>query len=212
MDFEALNVEELAREAVEEAVAGLEGGPIPSGSYPVALRNDVAAEILAAFTGAFSADAALKRACPLLKGREGEMIAAPCLTLMDDPLLAGGLASTPFDGEGVAHFANAVIREGRLNTLLHNRKTARKQGCATTGNAARGSYSGSVQVGPTNFFFAPGPGDRQALLAQMDRGLLITQVQGLHSGANPVTGDFSLGARASGWKKGKRRSRSQGSR
>ena len=131
------------------------------------------------------------------------MIAAPCLTLMDDPLLAGGLASTPFDGEGVAHFANAVIREGRLNTLLHNRKTARKQGCATTGNAARGSYSGSVQVGPTNFFFAPGPGDRQALLAQMDRGLLITQVQGLHSGANPVTGDFSLGARGFRVEKGK---------
>ncbi|HIS00328.1 MAG TPA: TldD/PmbA family protein [Candidatus Excrementavichristensenella intestinipullorum] len=202
MDFEALNVEELAREAVEEAVAGLEGGPIPSGSYPVALRNDVAAEILAAFTGAFSADAAQK-GLSLLKGREGEMIAAPCLTLMDDPLLAGGLASTPFDGEGVAHFANAVIREGRLNTLLHNRKTARKQGCATTGNAARGSYSGSVQVGPTNFFFAPGPGDRQALLAQMDRGLLITQVQGLHSGANPVTGDFSLGARGFRVEKGK---------
>ncbi len=202
MDFEALDVEELARATVEEAAAGLEGGPIPSGSYPVALRNDVAAEILAAFTGAFSADAAQK-GLSLLQGREGEMIAAPCLTLMDDPLLAGGLASTPFDGEGVAHFANAVIQEGRLNTLLHNRKTAAKQGCATTGNAARGSYSGTVTVGPTNFFFAPGQSSREELLIQMDRGLLITQVQGLHSGANPVTGDFSLGARGFRIEKGK---------
>ena len=73
----------------------------------------------------------------LLNGREGEAIAAPCVTLMDDPLLPGGFSSYPFDDEGVACRTKAVVEAGVLKTLLHNRKTAKKQGIASTGNAAR---------------------------------------------------------------------------
>lgn len=193
-DFAALDVERLAREAVDEAVAGLKGTAVASGSYPVAMRNDAAASMLRTFAGVFSAESAQK-GLSLLKGREGEAIAAPCLTLMDDPLRPGGFASAPFDDEGVACFAKSVIQEGRLNTLLHNRKTALKQGAVTTGNAARGAYGGPVGISPSNFFFAPGAVSREGLLSQMGEGLLITELQGLHAGANAVTGDFSLGAK-----------------
>ena len=92
----------------------------------------------------------------LLEGREGENIAAPCVTLMDDPLLPGGFASAPFDGEGSACRTKAVIENGVLKTLLHSRKTAQKAGTVSTGNAHR-SVSSPVQVAPTNFFFLPHP-------------------------------------------------------
>ena len=83
---------------------GLAAASVPSGSYRVLLKNDVAAQMLRTFSGVFSADRAQK-GLSLLKGREGEKIAAKCLTIVDDPHLPGQAASTPFDGEGVPTFA-----------------------------------------------------------------------------------------------------------
>ena len=126
---------------------------------------------------AVSAENAQKK-LSLLAGREGETIAASCVTLMDDPLLPGGFASAPFDGEGSACRTKAVIENGVLKTLLHSR---------------------------SNFFFRPGEKDLDSLLADMGEGLLITELGGLHAGANPVSGDFSLiakGFRVAGGKQG----------
>ncbi len=121
---------------------------------------------------------------------------------MDDPLLPGGFASAAFDGEGSACRTKAVIENGVLKTLLHNRKTARKAGTESTGNARR-SVSSPVQVAPTNFFFTPGEKDLAGLLADMGEGLLITELGGLHAGANPISGDFSLIAKGFRVKDGK---------
>ena len=82
-----------------------------------------------------------------------------------------------------------------LKTLLHNLKTANKQGVTTTGNASRSSVGGKVTVAPTNFFIRPGEASFDALLAEVGEGVLITGIMGMHSGANGVSGDFSLGAR-----------------
>jgi len=84
-----------------------------------------------------------------------------------------------------------VIENGILKTLLHSRKTARKAGTESTGNARR-SVSSPVRVAPTNFFFRPGEKSLETLLLEMGEGLLITELSGLHAGANPVSGDFSL--------------------
>ena len=188
--FRRLDPGRIGRDAAAETVARLNASPVESGVYRVVFRRDAMRSLLRTFSGIFSAENAQKK-LSLLNGREGETVAAPCVTLMDDPLLPGGFATAPFDGEGSACFTKAVIENGVLKTLLHNRKTARKAGTVSTGNARR-SVSSPVTVAPTNFFFRPGKKDPDTLLAEMGEGLLITELGGLHSGANPVSGDFSL--------------------
>lgn len=111
---------------------------------------------------------------------------------MDDPLLKGGLATCPFDDEGVASRTKAVIENGKLTTLLHNLKTARKAGVQSTGNASKAGYTAPIEVSPSNFFFKPGEKTLDEMMADIGNGLVITEVSGLHAGANVVSGDFSL--------------------
>lgn len=167
---------------------------MPSGEYLVVIRADAMADLLHTFAGIFSADSAQK-GTSLLKGREGDAIAADCVTIVDDPHLAGSVSSQPFDGEGVPTFRKEIVKAGTLTTLLHNLKTAHKQGVGTTANASRASYGAPVGVSPSNFFLQPGAGDLAELLSDAEGGLLITDLQGLHSGANEISGDFSLGAK-----------------
>ena len=179
---------------MKEAVDGLSAASVPSGSYRVLLKNDVAAKMLRVFSGVFSADRAQK-GLSLLKGREGEKIAAECLTIVDDPHLPGQAASTPFDGEGVPTFRKEVVSGGVLKTLLHNLKTAKKQGVSTTANACRGGYGSPVGVAPSNFCVQPSNLAFEDMLDLLGDGLLITDLQGWHAGADAVSGDFSLPAR-----------------
>lgn len=189
-----VDLEAVAKAAVSEAVGGLGGAPVESGKYRVLLRRDVAGVMLRTFAGIFSADNA-QRGLSRLKGKEGEAIAADCVTIMDDPLRPDSPSSAPFDGEGVATWAKPIVENGRLNTLLHNLKTAKKQGVTTTANACRSSYAAPVGIAPTNFFFVPSEQDFDALLSELGDGLLITDLQGMHAGANAITGDFSLAAK-----------------
>lgn len=188
-----INLQAVAAEASAKAVAGLDAAPIESGAMRVMFDPEAAADMLETFSGIFSADAAQK-GLSLLKGREGEMIASECVTILDDPHRAGSIASQPFDGEGVATSVKKIVENGKLTTLLHNLKTAHKQGVTTTGNAARG-YSSTVGIAPTNFYFQPSDLSFDEMLARLGNGLVITEVQGLHAGANAVSGDFSLSAK-----------------
>ena len=201
--FEELNAEAIARDAVEEALFMLHASPVPSGTYRAVIDAKCMPDLLGVFAGVFSAESAQK-GMSLLAGKEGEMIASEIVTLMDDPLLPGGLASQPFDAEGVATKTKAVIEKGKLTTLLHNLKTARKAGVKTTGNAAKAGYAGAVNVSPSNFFIAPGQKTQAELLTDLGDGLVITEVSGLHAGANPISGDFSLIAQGYTVKDGKK--------
>lgn len=194
MDPAEIDLQAVAAAAAQEALDGLNAAPVPSGTYRVVLRSDVAATMLATFSGIFSAESA-QRGLSRLKGREGESIAAGCVSIIDNPHLAGSASSTPFDGEGVATRVKRVVDQGRLNTLLHNLKTAHKQGVETTANASRASYAATVGVAPSNFYFEPSSHTLAQLLADAGDGLLITNLMGMHSGANSITGDFSLAAR-----------------
>ncbi len=198
----APDFDKLAREASGEALDFLAASPVTSGSFPMVLRASAALDLLAAFAGAFSADEA-QRGLSKLAGREGDAVAAPILTLMDDPLNPLGFAAAPFDGEGVPARAKKIIDGGRLTTLMHNLKTAAKAGVTSTGNAARG-YSSPITVAPTNFYFEPSDEPLSALLTRAEGGLLITELMGLHSGANAVSGDFSLSAKGYRIEGGKR--------
>ena len=191
MGAQANDIEGCAREAVREALDKLHALPVPSGSYRVALRNDAAADLIAAFSGVFSAEQAQK-GCSLLAGREGETVAASCVTLLDDPF--DPVAPRAFDGEGTPCRTKAIIENGVLKTLLHNLKTAAKAGVTTTGNASRASAASGVDVSPAVLRLLPGDEDFDALLRRLGDGLLITELQGLHAGVNAISGDFSLKA------------------
>ena len=183
-----LDPEELGREAAADTVAQLHAEPVASGEYRIIFRHDAMQSLLQTFSGIFSAENAQQK-MSLLAGREGEEIASPLVSITDDPLRRGGLATSAFDGEGSATFRKAVVEKGVLKTLLHNRKTARKQGVKTTGNARR---AGGMHVAPSNFYIEPGTQTLAELMQEMGDGLLITDVSGLHAGANPISGDFSL--------------------
>ena len=179
----------VADGCAQDALEKLGAGRMKSGSYPVVIRNNAMADLLSTFCGVFSADNAQK-GMSLLAGKEGQTIASACVTLVDDPLMPWGLGSCPFDREGAATRCKNVIENGVLTTLLHNRKTARKAGVTTTGNAA-----GSGRVSPSNLYIAAGTDSCDSLLEAMGDGLFLTEVSGLHAGANPISGDFSLLAR-----------------
>ncbi|MBQ8555005.1 MAG: TldD/PmbA family protein [Clostridia bacterium] len=187
--FADLDPVAIGRKAVEETVCQLGGSPVPGGEYRIIMRFDAMQSLLQTFAGIFSAEN-VQQNLSLLKDKEGEKIASDVVTLMDDPLLPGGFGSQRFDGEGSASRTKAVIDQGVLTTLLHSRKTARKQGVQSTGNAHRAN--GAIRVAPTNFFFKPGEKDLAALMADVGEGLVITDLAGLHSGANATSGDFSL--------------------
>ena len=197
-DFSKLSSDKIAKDAVEEALFYLHASPVPSGNYRVIIDNHCMPDLMGAFGSVFSAEAAQK-GMSLLAGQEGQMVAAECVTLMDDPHMAGGLASGGFDAEGVATYTKAVIENGKLNTLLHNLKTARKAGVKSTGNA-------TIDIAPTNFYFKPGEKSLEEMMADVGEGLVITEVSGLHAGANAISGDFSLlskGYTIEGGKKGR---------
>jgi len=192
--FSDFDPRSLAQEAVEKALAYIGADSVPSGKYRVALRYDAATDLLATFSDIFSADNAQK-GLSLLKGKVGQVIASEKVTIIDDPLMEGGLCSASFDDEGVATYTKAVIEKGKLMTLLHNLKTAKKDGVKTTGNGSKASYASPVDISPFNFYIKPGEKSYEEMLACLDKGLLITELQGMHSGANTVSGDFSLAAK-----------------
>jgi len=125
-----------------------------------------------------------------LAGKEGEIVASELITIVDDPLLAYNPAA--FDDEGTPSVCKNVVEKGRLNTYLHNLKTAKKAGVKSTSNGGRGSAGSPVGVRPTNFFIQAGDKTFDELVKELDCGLIITDFSGMHAGVNPISGKFSL--------------------
>ena len=193
-NMDEFNVKELARESVEESLAYFGAESVKTGKYRVLFKNSVSGELLQTFAGIFSADNAQK-GLSLLKGKVGETIGSENLTIVDNPFLKGSLCSTPFDAEGVATYCKNIVEKGQLKTLLHNLKTAYKDGVGTTGNASKASYTSPIMVAPTTLYVEVGDKSYEEMIKALGNGIIITEVQGTHSGANPVSGDFSLAAK-----------------
>jgi len=194
-DFSVLTDKEklsaLPKTVTEEAMATLGATEIASGKYDVILSGKQMRAMLSAFASAFSGKNA-QLGLSLLKGKEGERIAADCVTMIDDPMYAGAPMQIPFDGEGVATYRKAVVENGVLMTLLYDLSTAKRAGVTTTGNGQRGSYSDPVSIVPYHFYLAPGKETEDELIKKLGNGLYITELKGLHAGANAVTGDYSI--------------------
>ncbi|MBI3092409.1 MAG: TldD/PmbA family protein [Candidatus Tectomicrobia bacterium] len=196
-----LSAREVARLAAEESVRRLDAKAVKSGAYPLLFDPRTARSLLATFAGIFSAKR-IQEGLSLLKGRLGETIAASGLVLRDNALLPGGFATRPFDAEGVPSRNTVLIKDGVLQNVLHNAYTADKDGTQSTGNAARPSVKSAVEVAPSNLYLERGHQRREQLLGQAAKGILVVQLDGLHSGANPVSGDFSLAAHGYYFEKG----------
>lgn len=185
------DLKEIAEKAVEDSVSQIGAGGVDSGRYTVVFSGKTMATLLAAYSPVFSAEA-VQKGMSLLKDKEGTEIASELITIVDDPMYKDSCVKRTFDGEGVAAYAKNVVEKGRLNTLLHNLKTAANAGVKSTGNASKASYAAVVGISPFTFYIRPVEGTREDLFAEAADGIYITEVTGLHAGANAVTGDFSL--------------------
>ena len=175
--------DKIAKMGVDEALSKIGGTSIASGNYKVIINNEAMVSLLSTFAGIFSGDA-VQKGLSLLKDKEGEIIAADIVNLVDDPHLEDGLASVSFDDEGVATLKTYLIKNGKLNSLLHNLKTANKAGVKSTGNGFKSSYASPISVSPTNFYIEPGINSLEEMTKKINKGLIITDFAGLHSGAN----------------------------
>jgi PmbA protein len=188
-----LDPEAIGGEAAERALALVGARQPASRRCPVVLDAFVAASFIGFIGSMLSADA-VQRGRSLFADREGDEIAATVLALSDDATDPAGPSSSPFDGEGSPTRRTPLIEDGRLLTFLFDARTARKAGRSTTGNASRGSYRTPPSVGTSNLTVQPGSERLEDLFGEAGDGLYVTEVAGLHSGVNPVSGTFSVGA------------------
>lgn len=189
--LERVSLEDLARQAVEKTLQKIDAEVVSTGAYEVIIDGDAMGAIFEAFTPTFQADL-VQKGMSLLKGKEGEKIAADCVTVLDDPFYQDSMVKAPFDAEGTATYTKTVIEEGVLKTLLYDQKAAAEAGKATTGNASKAGYASPVQISPYTFYIKPGKDTLDELMAEVGQGVYVTEVTGLHAGTNALTGDFSI--------------------
>ena len=183
----------LAEQATDKARAKLGAAGLPSGSMDCIISARQMRALLGAFFSMFSAKW-VQHGMSLLAGKVGEKIAADCVVITDDPRRAECPVQTSFDGEGVATYRKSVIEGGVLKTYLYDLTTAKKDGVVSTGNGQRGSYTSPVSIAPYCFCLEAGNKTLDELFSAVGDGVYITELKGIHAGADAVTGDFSLEA------------------
>jgi PmbA protein len=188
-----LDPEAIGREAAGRASEMIGARKPPSRACPVVLDPTVAASFVGLLGKALGADAVQRGRSPLA-GRLGEEVAGEAFVLCDDGLDPEGFAASPIDAEGTPRQRTALIEGGRLRAYLHNAYTARRGGASSTGNAGRSGYRAPPAVAASNLIVDPGTASFDRLLGEAGDGVLVNDVAGLHSGVNPVSGVFSVGA------------------
>ncbi len=190
--FADLDVDRVAAMAAERSTRLLGATQPATRRIPVVLDPMVTASVLSLIGSALSGEAVLKGRS-MFAGRVGEAIAAVGVTIADDPTNAEAFGASPVDGEGIPTRATTLVRDGQLLGFLHNLFTARRSGATTTGSAVRG-YGSTPGVGARALHLRPGTRSVEEVLAAVPEALYVQSVSGLHSGTNPVSGDFSVGA------------------
>jgi PmbA protein len=191
--FADLDVDVAASDAAERAVRLLGATQPRSTRLPVVLDPLVTRSLLAIIGGALSGEAIVKGRS-MFVGRFRERVGASHVTLVDDPTDAAAFGASSHDAEGVPTRRVPLIVEGVLEGVLHNVSTARRAGTTTTGSAVRGGYSSAPGTGARALTLAPGRLSPEEIYATVGDALYVQSVSGLHSGTNPVSGDFSVGA------------------
>lgn len=192
-NLEEIDLAVLAKEAVAAAEENFGGQSYKSGQYPVVIENECFASLLMALSSAFSAES-VQKGLSLLQGKLGHRIASDHFSLYTDSLHPASPSPNNFDDEGVARQNLCLVDKGVLKSYLHTLETAQKAGTPPTGTASR-SYKSKANPGADFFYLLEGEQSFDQLLGQVGEGVLITELQGLHSGLDPISGDFSLSAK-----------------
>ena len=187
-----LDPERAVADGVGRAVRLLGAVKPPSRRVTVVLDPEVTAELLSILGGTLSGDAVLKGRS-LFAGREEEAVAAGPVTLLSDPTDPGAFGAGHVDGEGLARRRVPLIEGGTLRGFLYDTASGRRAGRPSTGSASR-TYSSTPGVGAPALTLTPGTRSQAELVAAVGDGVYVQEVSGLHSGVNPVSGDFSVGA------------------
>jgi PmbA protein len=188
-----LDLAVAAGDAVSRAVRLLGATKPASRRVTVVLTPFVTAQFLSIIGSTLSGESLVKGRS-LFRDRLGEQVASDTVTLVDDPTNPLAYTATDVDGEGLAARRNVLIDGGVLAKFVHSSYSARRAKTVSTGNAVRGGYASSTGTGCLALQLQPGARDQAALLADIDDGVLVDMVYGLHSGVNAVSGDFSTGA------------------
>ena len=182
-----------AREASDRATRLLGATKPSTKRTTVVLDPYVTASFLGIISSTLNGESVAKGRS-LFKDRMGETVANSIVTLIDDPTNSKAYTATDLDGEGLAARRNVLIDAGVLKQFVHSSYSARRVGTKSTGNAVRGGFKGTPGVGCLALQLLPGGRDQDALIADVEDGVLIQSVSGLHSGVNAISGDFSAGA------------------
>ncbi len=188
-----LDISKAAADAAERSTKLLGAKQAPTERLTIVLDPYVAAQFISIISSTLNGEMVLKGRSPFAE-RVGETVAATQVTLVDNPTDPRHFTASAADGEGMATRRNVLIDGGELKGFVHNCYTARRAGTETTGSAVRGGFKSTPGVGTRAVSIAPGATSRNDLIAGIDNGLLVTSVAGLHSGVNPISGDFSTGA------------------
>ena len=188
-----LDVDKAANDAADRATRMLGATKPASQRLTVVLDPWVTAQFLSVLSSTLNGEAVLKGRS-LFADRVGEDVASPLLTLVDDPTDARATYAGAFDDEGLATRRNGLIDGGVLRGFVQNTYTGRRSGTASTGSAVRSGYKSTPGCGCRALTLTPGTKTQAELIAEVGEGLLVQSVSGLHSGVNPVSGDFSTGA------------------
>ena len=183
--------EEIADKAAREAYDMLDPRTVKTQRAPVIFHADVSRALLGGILGAVDGERVLQGASFLAK-MLGQKIGSELMTIVDDGTREKGMASAPFDGEGVPTGKRVIVDQGVLKGFLYNAAVAKRAGVRSTGNASRGGFDGLPGIGPHNFFMAAGKAKYDDIIAATKSGLLVKSVTGY--GINPVNGNFSGGA------------------
>ncbi|MDR2648725.1 MAG: TldD/PmbA family protein [Clostridiales bacterium] len=195
-DLSAFSPKKLAERTVRTALSYLPAKTIPSGEMTVLFSPLAAADLFNAFVGVFFAER-VQKGFSMLKDKVGAAIASPVVTIRDDGICERSVFGSAFDSEGVPCRGKIIIDGGVLRTLLYNLKSADKDKTRSTGNGFKHNFRAPVETACTNFYIEPSDIPPRQMISGVMYGVKITDLAGLHSGANSITGDFSLSA--SGW-------------
>ena len=179
----------IGRSAGERTVRRLSPRKIKSRTAPVMFDNRLSPSLLGSLSGAVNG-AAIARGVSYLKDKLGEKVFADEIVVIDDPHIARGAGSRPFDGEGLANEAIRLIDRGVLTSWLMNSSHARQLGLESNARATRGT-GGAPGAGSTNLYLQAGDQTPGALMTNVKDGLLVTDMFGPQ--VNPNTGDYSVG-------------------
>lgn len=188
-----LEIEKASRDAVERATRMLGATKPPSGRVTAVFDREVTAALLSVLAGTLSGEEVAKGRS-LFAGRLGEQVASASVTFVEDPTNGFAFGASRYDAEGLACRRVPLIDKGRLVAFLYDTYSARLAGARSTASAVRAGFKSTPGVGARALSLTPGDLDQAGVIGAVGEGLFIQDVSGIHSGVNPVSGDFSVGA------------------